>query len=156
MKSSTVRSWNVGGPLIGPPDATPGRASARVSAASAAMSNDRCIRTPIRTCVDGSGARPACLAVRSTARLGGDQVRGRMRRRRPDALLLSPEAVGKLREDRVMRRSDKRRGGGRFAPARRRAGAFLGGGGGDQVAVELEEIVGGGDEPPFRPAGGSA
>jgi hypothetical protein len=35
------------------------------------------------------------------------------------------------------------------------AAALLGGDSGDQVAVELDEVVGRGDEPPFRPAGRS-
>src|SRR6185312_17284292 len=39
--------------------------------------------------------------------------------------------------------------------ARGAAGRVLGRCGGDAVAVELEEVVGGGDQSPFRPAGGS-
>src|SRR5215216_6212385 len=42
------------------------------------------------------------------------------------------------------------------APAHRRAGGSLAGEGGDPVAVELEEVVAGGDEPPFRAAGRSS
>ena len=40
--------------------------------------------------------------------------------------------------------------------ARRARPAISGGAGGEVVAVELEEIVGGGDQSPFRPAGRSA
>src|SRR3954454_14196613 len=46
-----------------------------------------------------------------------------------------------------------RRGGAADAVA---AIAFSGGGGGRLVAVELEEVVGSGDQPPFRSARGSA
>ena len=44
-------------------------------------------------------------------------------------------------------------GAGKVAGAGER---FLGGCERGLVAVELEEVVGGGDQPPFRPAGGSA
>ena len=37
-----------------------------------------------------------------------------------------------------------------------RGGWLLGGRGRQLVAVELEEVVGGGDQPPFRAAGGSS
>src|SRR5215217_9548030 len=71
---------------------------------------------------------------------------------------LSGEAVGKFGDDRFVRCAVEyparwRRCGG--APACRRAGGSLGREGGDPVAVELEEVVAGGDEPPFRPAGRS-
>jgi len=44
----------------------------------------------------------------------------------------------------------------RGGPARGGASALLGGYRVDLVAVELEEVVGGGDKPPFGPAGRSA
>src|SRR5215207_5651417 len=50
-------------------------------------------------------------------------------------------------------RSSIRRGG---ASARRRVAAFLDGDGVDPMAVELEEVVCGGDQPPFRATGGSS
>src|SRR3954454_1922716 len=71
---------------------------------------------------------------------------------RCDSLLLSREAVGKFREDRLICAAD----GVRERDARQPPTGFLGGGGGDLVAVELEEVVGCRDEPPFRPAGGSS
>src|SRR5829696_10363042 len=46
--------------------------------------------------------------------------------------------------------------GFRERAARQRAAAFLAGDGGELVAVELEQVVGRRDEPPFRPAGGSS
>jgi hypothetical protein len=66
----------------------------------------------------------------------------------------SGEAVGKFGEDCFMRRAPSIRGRPRSGV--RRAAASLDGDGGDLVAVQLQEIVGGGDEPPFRAAGRSA